>query len=84
MKKSVLVWTAALLTVGTIGLGTFPLAAQVAPPPIASEILTPRSVFPDDVEWAGVAVTAVLDSVIAAAGEAETLVDEALSGDGKA
>jgi quercetin dioxygenase-like cupin family protein len=49
MKKSVLAWMAALLTVGAIGLGTLPLAAQVAPPPIAAEILTPRSVFPDDV-----------------------------------
>jgi quercetin dioxygenase-like cupin family protein len=50
MKKSVLVWTAALLTVGAIGFGTLPLAAQVPPPPIAAEILTPRSVFPDDVD----------------------------------
>jgi quercetin dioxygenase-like cupin family protein len=49
MKKSVLVWTAALLTVGAIGLGTLPLAAQEAPLPIAAEILTPRSVFTDDI-----------------------------------
>ena len=26
-----------------------PLAAQVPPPPIAAEFLTPRSVFPDDI-----------------------------------
>ena len=50
MKKSVLVWTAALLTVGAIGFGTLPLAAQEVPPPIATEFLTPRSVFPDDVD----------------------------------
>ena len=50
MKKSVLVWTAALLTVGAIGLGTLPLAAQEPPPPIATEFLSPRSVFPDDVD----------------------------------
>jgi quercetin dioxygenase-like cupin family protein len=50
MKKSVLVWTAALLTVGAIGFGTLPLAAQEVPLPIATEFLTPRSVFPDDVD----------------------------------
>jgi quercetin dioxygenase-like cupin family protein len=50
MKKSVLVLTAALLTLGAIGIGMLPLAAQVAPPPIATEFLTPRSVFPDDVD----------------------------------
>ena len=49
MKKSVLVLTAALLTLGAIGIGMLPLAAQVVPPPIATEFLTPRSVFPDDV-----------------------------------
>ena len=49
MKKSVLVWTAALLTVGAIGFGTLPLAAQEPPLPIATEVLTPRSVFPDDI-----------------------------------
>ncbi|HET9672266.1 MAG TPA: cupin domain-containing protein [Actinomycetota bacterium] len=49
MKRSVLVWTAALLTVGAIGLGTLPLAAQEPPPPIATEVLSPRSVFPDDI-----------------------------------
>jgi quercetin dioxygenase-like cupin family protein len=50
MKKSLLVWTAALLTVGAIGFGTPPLAAQEPPLPIATEILTPRSVFPDDID----------------------------------
>jgi quercetin dioxygenase-like cupin family protein len=50
MRKSVLVLTAALLTVGAIGIGMLPLAAQEAPPPIATEFLTPRSVFPDDVD----------------------------------
>ena len=45
-----LVWTGILLTVGAIGLGTLPLAAQVVPPPIATEFLSPRSVFPDDVD----------------------------------
>lgn len=50
MKRSVLVWTAAVLTVGAIGVGTLPLAAQEAPLPIATEFLTPRSVFPDDVD----------------------------------
>ncbi|MBA3738541.1 MAG: cupin domain-containing protein [Actinobacteria bacterium] len=50
MKKSVLVWTAALLTVGAIGFGTLPLAAQEVPPPIATEVLSPRSVFPDDID----------------------------------
>ena len=49
MKKSVLVLTAALLTLGAIGIGMLPLAAQVAPLPIATEFLTPRSVFPDDI-----------------------------------
>jgi quercetin dioxygenase-like cupin family protein len=50
MKKSVLVLTVALLILGAIGIGMLPLAAQVAPPPIATEFLTDRSVFPDDVD----------------------------------
>ena len=49
MKRSILMWTGALLTVGVIGLGTLPLAAQVPPLPIATEFLSLRSVFPDDV-----------------------------------
>jgi quercetin dioxygenase-like cupin family protein len=48
MKKSSLVLTAVLLTVGVLGIGMLPLAAQVAP--IATEFLTPRSVFPDDID----------------------------------
>jgi quercetin dioxygenase-like cupin family protein len=50
MKKSVLVWAAALLTVGAIGFGTLPLAAQEPPLPITTEFLSPRSVFPDDID----------------------------------
>jgi quercetin dioxygenase-like cupin family protein len=50
MKKSLFVLTAALLTLGAIGIGMLPLAAQVAPPPIATEFLTPRSVFTDDID----------------------------------
>ena len=50
MKKSLLMWTGALLTVGVIGLGTLPLAAQVPPLPIATEFLSPRSVFTDDID----------------------------------
>ena len=50
MKKSVFVLTAVLLTLGAIGIGMLPLAAQVVPPPIATEFLTPRSVFPDDID----------------------------------
>ena len=50
MKKSVLVLTAALLTLGVIGIGMLPLAAQEVPLPIATDFLTPRSVFPDDVD----------------------------------
>jgi quercetin dioxygenase-like cupin family protein len=44
------VLTAALLTLGAIGIGMLPLAAQEVPLPIATEFLSPRSVFPDDVE----------------------------------
>jgi quercetin dioxygenase-like cupin family protein len=49
MKRSTLMWTAGLLTVGALGIGTLPLAAQEPPPPIAAEVLTPRSVFTDDI-----------------------------------
>src|SRR5919106_1926234 len=49
MRKSVLSWTIVLVSAGVIGIGVLPLAAQEAPLPIAAEILTPRSVFPDDV-----------------------------------
>ena len=50
MKKSVFVLTAALLSLGAIGIGMLPLAAQVPPLPIATEVLSPRSVFPDDID----------------------------------
>jgi quercetin dioxygenase-like cupin family protein len=41
---------AALATVGLITGGVLPLAAQVAPPPIATEFLTGRAVFTDDID----------------------------------
>jgi quercetin dioxygenase-like cupin family protein len=50
MKKSVLVWTAGLLIAGGMSVRIVPVAAQEPPPPIATEFLTPRSVFPDDVD----------------------------------
>jgi quercetin dioxygenase-like cupin family protein len=50
MKKSVLVWTAGLLILGGMSIGILPVAAQEPPPPIATEFLTPRSVFPDDID----------------------------------
>lgn len=42
--------TALLITAGLITGAVLPLAAQEAPPPIASEFFTGRSVFPDDVD----------------------------------
>lgn len=50
MKKSVFALTASLLTLGAIGIGMLPLAAQEPPLPIATEFLSPRSVFPDDID----------------------------------
>jgi quercetin dioxygenase-like cupin family protein len=51
MSRKPLFGLAAVLTAaGLITMGVLPLAAQEAPPPIASEILTPRSVFTDDVD----------------------------------
>ena len=38
------------VAVGLVALGVVPLAAQEDPPPIAAEVLTPRSVFTDDVD----------------------------------
>ena len=68
MRKSVLVWTAVLLASGVIGIGVLPLAAQEEPLPIATEFLTPRSVFPDDIDMrikiktgAGTEVVKVVD-----------------------
>jgi quercetin dioxygenase-like cupin family protein len=40
----------ALLGVVLIGANVLPSAAQQAPPPIATEFLTPRAVFTDDVD----------------------------------
>ena len=41
---------AALVAVVVIGANVLPSAAQQPPPPIATEFLTPRSVFTDDVD----------------------------------
>jgi quercetin dioxygenase-like cupin family protein len=41
---------AALIAVVVIGANVLPSAAQQPPPPIASEFLTPRAVFTDDVD----------------------------------
>lgn len=49
-KASILVLVGALVLGGVVGLGVPPLAAQVPPPPIATEVLTPRSVFPDNIQ----------------------------------
>lgn len=49
-RTRVVALTTALTAVGLITGGVLPLAAQEAPPPIAAEILTPRSVFTDDVD----------------------------------
>jgi len=50
MRRSAVLWAAVLLATGVIGVGVLPLAAQEVPLPIATEFLTPRSVFPDDVD----------------------------------
>jgi quercetin dioxygenase-like cupin family protein len=49
-KKRGAVLTTALLGVALIGANVLPSAAQQAPPPIATEFLTDRAVFPDDVD----------------------------------
>src|SRR5262245_65224437 len=50
-KASSLVLIGALVLGSVIGMGVAPLAAQeVPPPPIATEFLTPRSVFPEGVQ----------------------------------
>jgi quercetin dioxygenase-like cupin family protein len=41
--------TVALLAIGVAGIYALPSGAQEPPPPIASELLTPRSVFPDNI-----------------------------------
>ena len=38
------------VTAGVITVGVLPSAAQEPPPPIATEFLTDRAVFPDDVD----------------------------------
>jgi quercetin dioxygenase-like cupin family protein len=42
--------TLAIVAIGLIAGGTLPLAAQEAPPPIATEFLSGRAVFTDDVD----------------------------------
>ena len=50
MRKSSLVGAVGLLIIGALGFGMLPLAAQEPPPPIATELLTPRSTFTDDID----------------------------------
>ncbi len=49
-RKTIFAFIAVLAAAGVIAGGVLPLAAQVAPPPIASEFFTGRAVFTDDVE----------------------------------
>ena len=49
MKAKRIALMSVAVTVGLI-LGIVPLAAQEDPPPIATEVLTPRSAFTDDVD----------------------------------
>jgi quercetin dioxygenase-like cupin family protein len=49
-RKRVLALTVALVAAVVIIGGVVPLAAQVPPPPIATEILSGRAVFTDDVD----------------------------------
>ena len=49
-RKRVLALTVAVIAAVVIIGGVVPLAAQVAPPPIASEFLTGRAVFTDDID----------------------------------
>jgi quercetin dioxygenase-like cupin family protein len=50
MRRPAVAWSTVVIAVGLISAGVSPLAAQEAPPPIATEFLTGRSVFPDDVD----------------------------------
>jgi quercetin dioxygenase-like cupin family protein len=50
MSRSRVVLTAALIGVLLIGTNILPSAAQEPPPPIATEFLTGRAVFTDDVD----------------------------------
>jgi hypothetical protein len=49
-KNRGVVLAAALIGVGLIGANVLPSAAQEPPPPIATELLTGRAVFTDDVD----------------------------------
>jgi quercetin dioxygenase-like cupin family protein len=49
-RKRVLALTVAVIAAVVIIGGVVPLAAQVPPPPIATEILTGRAVFTDDID----------------------------------
>jgi quercetin dioxygenase-like cupin family protein len=49
-KKRAAALATALIAVGLIGANVLPSAAQQAPPPIATEFLTGRAVFTDDVD----------------------------------
>ena len=49
-RKRVLALTVAVIAAVVIMGGVVPLAAQVPPPPIATEFLTDRAVFTDDVD----------------------------------
>jgi hypothetical protein len=49
-RKRALALTVAVIAAAVIIGGVVPLAAQVAPPPIATEFLTDRAVFTDDID----------------------------------
>lgn len=49
-KKRAVRWAAVFIAAGLITWAMVPLAAQEAPPPIATEFLTDRAVFPDNVD----------------------------------
>jgi quercetin dioxygenase-like cupin family protein len=49
-KKRAAALATALIAVGLIGANVLPSAAQQTPPPIATEFLTGRAVFTDDVD----------------------------------
>ena len=49
MRRPAVVWVTLLSAIGVMSFGIAAAGAQEVPPPIATEILTPRSVFPDDV-----------------------------------
>jgi quercetin dioxygenase-like cupin family protein len=49
-RKPAFAFIAVLAAAGVIAGGVLPLAAQVLPPPIASEFFTGRAVFTDDID----------------------------------